>query len=117
MQPQRSSVEVTADLRCELDGTAFSFRSNGRNFVLDVPNLATLLNIFRLGSPNHSYRRSLHCMKTLLDLIASSLEIRIDGRQIGRMGYQVGNGWWRLFGFPPLTLKPVAILARPPRRI
>ena len=117
MQPQRSRVEVTVDLEFELDGTAFSLRSNGRDFVLDVPDLATLLKVFRLGSPHYSYRRSLHRMKALLDFIARSLEVQINGRQVGRLGYQVGNGWWRLLGLPALTLKPVAIIAQSSQRI
>ena len=105
-----TDIDVIADLTCELDGRSVSIRSSGRQTVVEVPDVATGLELIRLGSPR-GFFGSLHRWKCLLDTASHRMEFRIRGRLIGRIGHLVGSQGWKIFGLPALTLKPLAIVS------
>jgi hypothetical protein len=110
-----ATIHVIADLECELDGKAVSVRSTGRKTIVDVPDVATGLNLIWLGSPRRCCR-ALRKIKRLLDSMSHVLELRVQGNTIGIIGHLEGNQFWRLLGLPALTLKPMAIVTETARR-
>ena len=115
----RSDVQIDASLRCEIDGISMSIVAAERNVVVEVPDVATGLRLFQLGSARGSPRQLLLRLKELLDRTAHSLELRIDGKTQFRIGHQVGNQLWRLFRLPAMSLTPAllrSLLIRNSRR-
>ena len=111
MAAHLAEINVIADLRCELDGEAVSIRSSGRKTVVEVPDVATGLNLIRLGSPR-GFFGPLHQWKRLLDAASHVLELRIQGKTVGLVGHLEGSQGWRILGLPALTLKPLAIVSK-----
>ena len=105
----RSDVQIDASLRCEIDGISMSIVAAERNVVVEVPDVATGLKLFQLGSSRGSPRKLLRQLKQLLDRTSHSLELQIGGQTQFRIGYQTGNHWWRLFGLPAMSLEPALI--------
>jgi len=97
-------LSIYADLDCELDSTPVSIRSAGRSIVVEVPNLPTLLKLFRLGSPRGTRRHRLNQLKELLDKLFITLDVKVAGRSVVRIGHHTGTArFWSFFGFPPLS--------------
>lgn len=106
-----SQLQLHGKLQCELDGGSLSILSAGRSIVVDISDMATGLQLLRLSSPQESGFRSLKSLKGLLDAAHMSLEVRLSEQTIVVLGYNRGTAFWRLFGFPALSLNLVAIAA------
>ena len=104
-----SNIEFSADLRCEIDSSPLTIRSTGRTIVVEVPDVATGLKLFRLGLPRGSRRKRLHLMKKRLGQLASAVDVRINGKSVFRLGHSVGSQWWRILGLPALQLRPLRL--------
>ena len=102
-------AEIHANLDCVADGKAFSVRSSGRRIVVEVPDVATGLQLVRLGSPQGSLCKSIHQWKHFLDSALHQLEVRVRGHIVVAIGHGVGSRVWTLFGLPRIVLKPVVI--------
>ena len=113
MDTALTNIEVCADLRCEIDSCPLTIRSEGRTIVVEVPDVASGLKVLQLSLPRGSRRRRLHAVKTVLDRLASVLEVRVAGRTCAQIGYHTGSRWWRLLGLPAISLSPIhAVLPR-----
>ena len=106
-----SNLHVDSALQCELDGSRVSITAADRKLVVEVPDVATGLKLLQLGSSRASYISRLRGIKRLLDLTTHSLEVRIRGDTVVRLGHRIGNRWWRLLGLPDMTAKPRVILS------
>lgn len=102
-------IEIDADLRCELDVSPVSISTKGRTIVVEVLNVATAMQLMKLGSPLSSYRRAAHRLKRVLDDAAMNLEVRLQKTAIFAIGHNRSTVLWRLFGLPALKLNPVMI--------
>lgn len=100
-----SALEFSADLRCEIDSSPLTIRSVGRTIVVEVPDVATGLKMFRLGLPRGSRRRRLHQIKHVLDQLRAAVEIRIASKPVLSIGYERGNSVWHLLGLPALSVR------------
>ena len=112
MSGRLAQLHLEADLRCELDDRPLSIRVADGTAVVEFPDVATALKLFRLGSPRGSYARRLRSIKTLLDLMQLQLELRLRSHPIIRLGWKTGNPVWRAFGLPPMHLSLRPLLPR-----
>lgn len=94
---------IYADLNCELDSAPVSIRSAGRTIVVEVPDVATGLSLFRLSSSQGARRWQLAQLKKLLDTLLIAIEVIIAGRSVLRIGHEIGTSFWILFGLPPMS--------------
>ncbi len=106
-----SEIDVNGDLQCELDSRPVSIQAAGQNIVIRLPDLQTALAVVRLRLLPGSYRAAAHWLKQSLDAVHCNVKIYVDEQYVGAIGYRTGNPFWKLLGFPALTLKPLAILA------
>ena len=93
-------LEISADLRCEIDSRPFEIRSEDRTIVVEVPDVASGLKLLQLGLPRGSRRRRLNSLKRLLDRIGVIVEVRVTGDSIFEIGHDTGTRLWRVIGLP-----------------
>lgn len=99
------NLEFSADLRCEIDSCPLTIRSVGRTFVVEVPDVATGLNLFRLVLPRGFRRRRLLQTKNALDFLHAEVEIRIADRPVFSLGHSHGSRAWHFLGLPALRVR------------
>ena len=107
----KPSVEVMADLRCELDGRPVIIFTEGDAIVVEVERIGDVVRLLRLLGAGESLRKHAKRLATLLNDFDLKIESRVSGRVVGLIGFDVESYFWRLLGVPNVQLKPLAIVA------
>ena len=105
MTADPAAFKFSADLRCEIDSCSLTIRSAGRTIVVEVPDVATGLKLFRLILPRGSRGRRLHQIKRALDVLLAAVEIRIADKPVFCIGHEKCSRIWRFFGLPTLGVR------------
>ena len=98
-------LEFCADLHCEIDSCPLLIRSAGRTIVVEVPDVATGLKLFQLGLPRGSRRRRLSAWKQSLEACLATVEVRVGGASLFRLGHDANGRIWRVVGLPALDVQ------------
>ena len=89
MRNNPTAFSLHADIDIDADGRAVSVRATGRQIQVEVPDLATGLELFRLGSPRGlSFRGSRAIVKCLAKM-GLQLSLSVGGVSVATAGQGV----------------------------
>ena len=116
MRPSAPGIDLSADLKGELEGTPFSLSASGRQIVLNFPDLASFLKIVRHRPAGRPFRYDLARLTSFLNGLQLTLELRLDGNCIAVTGFEMHATIASLLGLRHLKLYPLAIFKSALRR-
>jgi len=105
-----SGIQIQADLICEFEGHAFSIKASDDRIVVEVSNLITGIRLIRTLSRQPSLRINFDQLSDCLQLLGSTLELRVSGTCVATSGGRDRSYLGRLLRFKGIRLLPIAAL-------
>jgi hypothetical protein len=111
-------LEVLADLRLAVDGEAIDIRGEGDRLIVDLPSLRAGRRLLASGPFATGDRgRSLSRMHEALDISGITVDVRLSGDVIARIGKGARpSSVARLLNLGPVEVRPVQPLVNEARR-
>jgi hypothetical protein len=112
MRHETAFAELTllADLNIDANGKPVRVSAEGNHICVEVPDLATGLDLFRLGSPRGFGVHRLRAMADSLDQRRLHLTMNVRGRQLARIGHRTSGLWLKLLGLKRCQIRPWSLL-------
>jgi hypothetical protein len=100
------SVEIDAELNCELNGRSFTVRSSDQRVLIEVPDEQIGANLLRAVNEKRSNFLKLKTISAVCRHTSTTLELRTQNKTLCAVGPTFGVWWLRIFGMPNLYIAP-----------
>lgn len=98
---------LEGELKCELNGEAFSVDASRDRVVISSPHWKTLWIVATQMAA--AFRRVNFTTIDALEKLGCPLEFEVNRRTLARLELHETGGWARLLGWPPIRLYLIAI--------
>jgi len=105
-----SGIQLQANLICEFEGHAFSIKAADDQIVVEVADLMTGIRLIRKLSRQPSLRFNFDQLSDCLQLLGSTLELRVSGTCVATSGVGDRSFFGRFLSFKGMRLLPIAAL-------
>ena len=110
MRSIASGIQLQADLICEFEGHAFSIKAADNRIVVEVSDLITGIRLIRKLSRQPGLRLNFVQLSDWLQLLGSTLELRVSGTCVATSGNGDRSYIGRLLSFKGMRFLPIAAL-------
>ncbi len=105
-----AELSLLADINIDANGKLVHVSAEGNHICVEVPDLATGLDLFWLGSPRGFGVSRVRAIADSLDRLRLHLTLNVRGSQLARIGHRTNGSWLTLVGLKRCQIRPLILL-------
>ena len=110
LEKAQTAFSLLADLSIDANGNPVCVTAEGRHIRVEVPDLATGLDLVRLGSPRGFYLHRIRRFAETLNRLDLTLSLSVNGKSVARFGRGTGFSLLSLLGLGPTRIRPSTLV-------